>query len=101
MPVVMNQREQGSKKPEAKKAAVSLQPVTPKGLSSSTKTLIPVFVAAILLVVGLLGWSQGWFTRDAAVSANDSSQTAGRTTIPIGADDSNPMGHKLNKGMGE
>jgi len=101
MPVVMNQREQGSKKPEAKKAAVSLQPVTPKGLSSSTKTLIPVFVAAILLVVGLLGWSQGWFTRDATVSPNAASQIAGKATTHIGGDDTNPMGHKLNKGMGE
>jgi hypothetical protein len=102
VPIMINQRDQGRKNPEEKKPVARMQAVTTGGLLSDVKTVVAIFGGVILLVIGLLGWSQGWFDGAAAVPANASSQTSSKAIAPTGSsDESNPMGNKRNKGMGE
>jgi hypothetical protein len=124
MPVVIIQRDQGSKKPDEKKPKGGIQSVTAGGVFSDVKTVVAIVGGVVLLLVGLLGWSQGWFGGAAPVpassqpAANASSKPAGNASsqsdgnaaaqpeanagspMDIGPE-SNPMGNKRNKDLGQ
>ncbi|MCW3100466.1 MAG: hypothetical protein JWL77_6084 [Chthonomonadaceae bacterium] len=110
MPIVINKRDQGSKKREEKKARGRIQSVTSGGVLSDVRTVIAIVGGVVLLLVGLLGWSQGWFGGAAPVPAHVSSQSAANASSQPGADagspmeigpESNPMGNKRNKDLGQ
>jgi hypothetical protein len=101
MPVVRIQREQGSKKTEEHKPVNRIQAVTKGGLFADVKIVAAIVGGVVLLLLGLIGWSQGWFGGSAAAPAVAPSPAAGKAAPMDSGDESKLMGNKRNKGMGE
>jgi cytoskeletal protein RodZ len=99
MPVVIIQRDQGSKKPDEKKPKGGIQSVTAGGVFSDVKTVVAIVGGVVLLLVGLLGWSQGWFGGAAPVPAS-SQPAANASSQPAANASSKPAGNASSQSDG-
>jgi len=73
MPVVMNMPDKGNNKPNPSSPPKRSSPATGGGSLSDPRMRIGLVAVLLLLAVGLLGWSLGWFGGGASPS------TAGNT----------------------